>query len=72
MAPFPWHFGGQRHQNIFIFPDESAAVLRQARFRMCVDISHTKLAANHFGFDFEGPRELGPHTAICISAIQGS
>ena len=25
MAPFPWHFGGQRYQNIFIFPEESAA-----------------------------------------------
>ena len=31
---------------------------------MCVDISHTKLAANHFGFDFaEGLAQLGPHTA---------
>ena len=25
MAPFPWHFGGQRHQNIFMMPDELAA-----------------------------------------------
>ena len=22
MAPFPWHFGGQRYQNIFMEPDE--------------------------------------------------
>src|SRR5262249_2166631 len=26
MAPFPWHFGGQRHQNIFILPEEMARV----------------------------------------------
>ena len=52
MAPFPWHFGGQRHQNIFIFPEESAAFCAKHNLRMCVDISHTKLAANHFGFDF--------------------
>src|SRR5690349_16800085 len=64
MAPFPWHFGGQRHQNIFIFPDESAAFCAKHDLRMCVDISHTKLAANHFGFDFaRGLAQLGPHTA---------
>jgi N-acetylneuraminate synthase len=64
MAPFPWHFGGQRHQNIFIFPNESAAFCAMHNLRMCVDISHTKLAANHFGFDFnEGLAQLGPHTA---------
>lgn len=64
MAPFPWHFGGQRHQNIFIFPEESAAFCAAHGLRMCVDISHTKLAANHFGFDFaEGLARLGPHTA---------
>jgi sialic acid synthase SpsE/sugar phosphate isomerase/epimerase len=64
MAPFPWHFGGQRHQNIFIFPDESAAFCAKHNLRMCVDISHTKLAANHFGFDFaKGLAQLGPHTA---------
>ncbi|MDA9479859.1 acetylneuraminic acid synthetase [Bradyrhizobium sp. CCBAU 65884] len=64
MAPFPWHFGGQRHQNIFIFPDESAAFCAKHNLRMCVDISHTKLAANHFGFDFaQGLAQLGPHTA---------
>lgn len=64
MAPFPWHFGGQRHQNIFIFPEESAAFCATHGLRMCVDISHTKLAANHFGFDFaQGLAQLGPHTA---------
>ncbi len=64
MAPFPWHFGGQRHQNIFILPDESAAFCARHDLRMCVDISHTKLAANHFGFDFAlGLAQLGPHTA---------
>ncbi|MGE0626217.1 MAG: N-acetylneuraminate synthase family protein [Hyphomicrobiaceae bacterium] len=64
MAPFPWHFGGQRHQNIFIFPEESAAFCARTGLRMCVDISHTRLASNHFGFDFlEGLAALGPHTA---------
>ncbi len=64
MAPFPWHFGGQRYQNIFIFPDESARVCAELGLRMCVDVSHTRLAANHFGFDFlRGIAVLGPYTA---------
>jgi sialic acid synthase SpsE/sugar phosphate isomerase/epimerase len=64
MAPFPWHFGGQRFQNIFIYPEEAAKVCAEYNLRMCVDISHTKLAANHFGFDFlQGIAALGPYTA---------
>jgi N-acetylneuraminate synthase len=64
MAPFPWHFGGQRHQNLFIYPEESARICRELGLRMCVDVSHTKLASNHFGFDFIGGiATLGPHTA---------
>jgi len=64
MAPFPWHFGGQRYQNIFILPEESALICKQLDLRMCVDISHTKLASNHIGFDLiAGVAALGPYTA---------
>lgn len=64
MAPFPWHFGGQRFQNIFIFPEESAKMCAQLGIRMCVDISHTKLASNYLGFDFLGGiAALGPYTS---------
>lgn len=64
MAPFPWHFGGQRHQNLFIFPEESAKICEELGLRMCVDISHTRLASNHLGFDFiDGIAALGPWTA---------
>lgn len=64
MAPFPWHFGGQRHQNLFILPDEIAAVAPKLNLRICLDVSHTKLAATHFGFDFyDGVATLGPHVA---------
>ena len=64
MAPFPWHFGGQRHQNLFIYPEESARICRELGLRMCVDVSHTKLASNHLNFDFiSGITTLGPYTA---------
>jgi N-acetylneuraminate synthase len=64
MAPFPWHFGGQRHQNLFILPDEIAEVAPKLDLRICLDVAHTRLAATHFGFDFlAGVATLGPHVA---------
>ncbi|MES2510121.1 MAG: N-acetylneuraminate synthase family protein [Pseudomonadota bacterium] len=52
MAPFPWHFGGQRFQNIFVKIDEIVAWCQKLQLRMCFDISHTRLTCNHFGIDF--------------------
>lgn len=52
MAPFPWHFGGQRYQNIFVKIDEIVDWCRKLQLRMCFDISHTRLTCNHFGIDF--------------------
>ncbi|MCS6761552.1 MAG: N-acetylneuraminate synthase family protein [Candidatus Devosia symbiotica] len=64
MAPFPWHFGGQRYQNIFIFPEEIAAFCDLHDMRICFDVAHTALAANHFGFDLVGAIDtLGPYIA---------
>ena len=52
MAPFPWHFGGQRYQNIFVRVDEIVQWCQSLSLRMCFDISHTRLTCNHFGIDF--------------------
>jgi sialic acid synthase SpsE/sugar phosphate isomerase/epimerase len=52
MAPFPWHFGGQRFQNIFVHIDEIVDWCNLLQLRMCFDISHTRLTCNHFGVDF--------------------
>lgn len=52
MAPFPWHFGGQRFQNIFVKIDEIIEWCQRLQLRMCFDISHTRLTCNHFGIDF--------------------
>ena len=58
MTPFPWHFGGQRHQNLFVFPQEILSVSRKLDLRVCLDVSHTQLAAKHFGFDLLDAVEL--------------
>ena len=52
MAPFPWHFGGQRFQNVFVRIEEIEQWCAKLNLRMCFDISHTMLTCNHFGLDF--------------------
>ena len=52
MAPFPWHFGGQRYQNLFVHADECRYWCEKLNLRMCFDISHSRLMSNHFGVDF--------------------
>ncbi|MDH1528609.1 N-acetylneuraminate synthase family protein [Pseudomonas mosselii] len=64
MAPFPWHFGGQRHQNIFMMPDELAAQAREHGLRLCLDLSHLQMTCFHFGLDFQAALALLlPHSA---------
>ena len=64
MAPFPWHFGGQRYQNIFIDVDEIVDCCSRYGLRMCYDVSHSKLASNYFNWDFYAfSRKIAPYTA---------
>jgi N-acetylneuraminate synthase len=64
MAPFPWHFGGQRYQNLFVLPDEIDSICRRTGLRICFDVSHSKLTCNHFGIPFgEFVEKVGPHVA---------
>jgi len=64
MPPFPWHFGGQRYQNLFMDPDETADFCAKNSYRVCLDTSHSKLACNHYHWSFsEFLRKVGPYTA---------
>jgi sialic acid synthase SpsE/sugar phosphate isomerase/epimerase len=64
MAPFPWHFGGQRYQNIFVHIDEIVKYCKEYGIRMCFDVSHTMLTCNHFKQDFyEFALKIAPYTA---------
>lgn len=53
MPPFPWHFGGQRYQNLFMWPNEIFDFCNSNQMRACIDISHSRLACNHFKWSFE-------------------
>lgn len=64
MAPFPWHFGGQRYQNIFVHVDEIVKYCKQYNLRMCFDVSHSMLTCNFFKQDFYAFAEkIAPFTA---------
>lgn len=63
-APFPWHFGGQRYQNLFVTIDEIREWCGQLNLRMCFDTSHSRLTSNHFATDFyEFAEKIAPITA---------
>ncbi|MDC3393355.1 N-acetylneuraminate synthase family protein [Luminiphilus sp.] len=63
MAPFPWHFGGQRYQNLFVHAEECRYWCDKLNLRMCFDISHSRLMSNHFGVDFyEFAEKIAPIT----------
>lgn len=52
MPPFPWHFGGQSHHNLFVDPDEIAAFCKKTGHRICLDISHSMMACNYYQWNF--------------------
>jgi sialic acid synthase SpsE/sugar phosphate isomerase/epimerase len=74
MAPFPWHFGGQRHQNIFMMPNELAEQANQMKIRLCLDLAHLQMTCNYFKLDFqESLDRLLPFTAhLHISDAKGN
>lgn len=64
MAPFPWHFGGQRYQNIFMMPDDLVAQAKKHNIRYCLDLSHLQMLCFHFDLDFQAALgQLLPYAA---------
>jgi sialic acid synthase SpsE/sugar phosphate isomerase/epimerase len=64
MPPFPWHFGGQRYHNLFVDPQDTVDFCQKYGYRVCLDVSHSKLACNHHKFSFkEFIEEVGTYTA---------
>lgn len=64
MAPFPWHFGGQRYQNIFVHISEIEEYCKKHNIRMCFDVSHSMLTCNFYNHDFyDFAERIAPFTA---------
>lgn len=52
MPPFPWHFGGQSYHNLFVKPEQIVSLVEELGVSICLDTSHTMMAANYYDFDF--------------------
>jgi N-acetylneuraminate synthase len=64
MPPFPWHFGGQRYHNLFVDPQDTVDFCQEYGYRVCLDVSHSKLACNHHKLSFkEFVEAVGSYTA---------
>ncbi|MBL0350878.1 MAG: N-acetylneuraminate synthase family protein [Elusimicrobia bacterium] len=64
MPPFPWHFGGQRYHNLFMDAGDIVAFCKKHGVRVCLDVSHSKLACTHAKASFQEFLDaVGPHTA---------
>ena len=64
MPPFPWHFGGQSHHNLFVRPEEIQEFCQKYGYRLCYDVSHSKLACNYLQESLEFFTDMvAPYTA---------
>ena len=64
MPPFPWHFGGQSYHNLFVDPYEIQSFCKETGGRICLDISHSKLACNYYGWSIKDfIKVVGPYVA---------
>ncbi|KZN15069.1 acetylneuraminic acid synthetase [Marinomonas sp. TW1] len=62
MPPFPWHFGGQSYHNLFVSADEIVAFCEATGFKVCLDVSHTMMACNYYGWDlYEFIEKISPY-----------
>ncbi|MDQ4501905.1 N-acetylneuraminate synthase family protein [Sinomonas sp. ASV322] len=63
LPPYPWLMGGQQFHNLFLDPADTAAFAAATDTSLCLDVSHSKLAANHLGMPFtEAVERLAPHS----------
>jgi len=64
MPPFPWHFGGQRYHNLFMDGKDITTFCKKYNYRICLDVSHSKLACNYHNWSFkEFIENVGPYSA---------
>jgi sugar phosphate isomerase/epimerase len=61
LPPFPWCFGGQMFHNLFVEPTDTAEFCRRTGIGLCLDISHSQLAVNHYGHQLSDfVEQVGP------------
>lgn len=72
MPPYPWLLGGQMFHNLFMDPESTAKFCKEYGYRVCFDVSHSYLAANHLNRTLSDyVNILGPYIAH-IHMVDGS
>lgn len=69
MPPYPWHFGGQRYHNLFMTDDDIVGFCERHGFRICLDISHSALAATHTKTSFKSFLEKVGHLTCHLHIV---
>ncbi len=64
LPPYPWLMGGQLYSNLLLSGPDSLWFVETFGHRLCLDTSHSRLAATHLGESFvELVEALAPHSA---------
>ena len=64
MPPFPWHFGGQSHHNLFVDPYETRDFCKKYGYRICYDTSHSMMASTYYKWKLSEFTDIvGPYVA---------
>ena len=62
LPPFPWYRGGQLFCNLFVDAEDTAEFCRFTGTKLCFDVAHSQLTANHRGRSLaDFVRILGSH-----------
>ena len=61
MPPYPWHQGGRSFHNSLVTPRSILEYINLTNLPICIDISHTAMAANEYQFDiYQTIEDLSP------------
>ena len=61
MPPYPWHQGGRSFHNSLVTPSSIQEYIDLTNLPICIDISHTAMAANEYKFDiYKAIQDLSP------------
>lgn len=71
LPPYPWLMGGQQYHNLFLDPKDTAEFSDAFDTKLCLDISHTMLAANFLKIPLSEAVELLAPRSIHLHLVDG-
>lgn len=71
LPPYPWLMGGQQYHNLFLDPKDTADFSDTYDTKLCLDISHTMLAANFLKMPLSEAVELLAPRSIHLHLVDG-